>query len=99
MPRKGHENLTILKKMYLGTTGKGHQVSVVFPTNITLLEFFRAILVHKKLFLSMFYPLRDTTSKKNCPVHDRICPIQDTIYAEVLVQSIVNIKGTLKQPF
>ena len=64
----------------------GHQVSVAFPENITLLELFRVILVHKKLFLSTFYQLTDSTPKKNHPVHDRICPVRDAIYAEVLVQ-------------
>ena len=70
----------------------GHQVSVAFPKNITLLEFFRVILVHSKLFLSTFYQLADGTPKKNRPVHD-------LIYAEVLVQLKkypVNIKRTLK---
>ena len=63
-----------------------HQVSVTFPKNITLLEFFRVIFVHNKSFLSTFYQLTDSTPKKNCPVHDRICPICDAIYANVLVQ-------------
>ena len=70
-----------------------HQVSVVFPKNITVLEFCKVILVHKKLFLSSFYQLTDTTPKKNRPV----C---DSIYAEVLVQSkkyLVNLKRTLKK--
>ena len=77
----------------------GHQVSVAFPENITLLEFFRVILVHNKLFLCTFYQLTDSTSKKNRPIRDRICPVRDAIYAEVLVQSkkyLVNIKRTLK---
>ena len=65
----------------------GYQVSLVFPTNIILVEFFRAILVHNKSFLSIFYQLTESTPKKNCPVHDRICPVCDTIYGEVLVQS------------
>ena len=77
----------------------GHQVIVAFPKNIMLLEFFRVILVHNKLFLSTFYQLTDSTPKKNQPVHGRICPICDAIYGEVLVQSkkyLVNIKKTLK---
>ena len=76
----------------------GHQVSVVFPTSIPL-EFFRAILVHNKSFLSTFYQLTDNTPKKKCFVHDKICPIRDAIYAEVLVQLkkyLVNIKRTSK---
>ena len=64
----------------------GHQVSVAFPKNITLLEFFRVILVHNKSFLCTFYQLTDSTPKKDHPVHDRICPVRDAIYAEVLVQ-------------
>ena len=77
----------------------GNQVSVVFPKNITLLEFFKVILVHEKSFLSTFYQLTDSTPKKNRPVGDIICPVRDAIYAEVLVQSkkyLVNIKRTLK---
>ena len=70
----------------------GHQVKVAFPKNITLLKFFRVILVYNKLFLSIFNQLTDSTPKKNCPVHDRICPIRGAIYAEVLVQS----KNTLQ---
>ena len=81
----------------------GYQVDLAFPKNITLLEFFRGILVHYKSFLSTFYQLTDSTpKKKNCPVRDRICPIRDAIYAEVLVQSkkyLVNIEKTLKEPF
>ena len=42
----------------------GHQVSVAFPKNITLLEFFRVILVHSKSFLSTFYQLRDSNQGK-----------------------------------
>ena len=60
----------------------GHQVSVVFPKNTTLLEFFTVILVHNKSFLSNFYQWTGTTPKKNNPVCDRICPIHDAIYAE-----------------
>ena len=66
--------------MYRWPTGMGHQVSVPFPKNITLLEFFRVILVHNKSFLSTFYQLTDSTPKKNRPV-------RDAIYAELLVQS------------
>ena len=76
----------------------GHQVSVALPKNITLLEFLRVILVHNKSFVSTFYQLTDSTTKKNRPVRDRICPVRDAIYAEVLVQSkkyLVNIKRTL----
>ena len=76
----------------------GHQVSVTLPKNITLLEFLRVILVHNKSFVSTFYQLTDSTAKKNRPVRDRICPVRDAIYAEVLVQSkkyLVNIKRTL----
>ena len=69
----------------------GHQVSVVFLKNITLLEFFRVILVHKKSFLSTFYQLTDSTPKKNRLVRDRICPIRDAIYAEVLVETFCQI--------
>ena len=61
------------------------QVSVVFPKNKTLLDFLRVILVHI-LFLSTLYQLTDDTPKKNHLVCDRICPICDTIYAEVLIQ-------------
>ena len=71
--------------MYHWPTGAGHQVSVAFPKNITLLEFFRVILVDNKSFLSTFYQLTDSTPKKNCPERDRICPVRDAIYAEVLV--------------
>ena len=72
-----------------------HQVSVVFPKNITPLEFSKVILVHNKSFLSSFYQLTDRTPKKNHPVCDRICPVCDVIYAEVLVlpkKYLVNIK-------
>ena len=85
--------------MYHWPTGVGHQVSVAFPKNITLLEFFRVILVHNKLFLNTFYQLTDSTPKKNRPVCDKICPVCDMNYAEVLVQSkkyLVNVKKTLK---
>ena len=70
----------------------GHQVSVAFPKNITLLEFFRVILVHNKSFLSTFCQLTDSTTKKNCPV-------RDAIYAKGLLQSkkyLLYIKRTLK---
>ena len=60
----------------------GHQVIVAFPKNIMLLEFFRVILVHNKLFLSTFYQLTDSTPKKR----DRICSVREAIFAEVLVQ-------------
>ena len=85
--------------MYHCPTGMGHQVIVAFPKNIVLLEFFRVILVQNKLFLSTFYQLTDSTPKKNQPVRERICPIRDAIYAELLVQSkkyLVNIKKALK---
>ena len=75
----------------------GHQASVAFPKSITLLEFFRVVLVHSKSFLGTFYQLADSTPKKNCPICDRICPVHNTIYAEVLVQSKlyhVNIERT-----
>ena len=74
-------------------------VSVAFPKNITLLGFFRLILVHNKSFLITFYQLTDSTPKKNLPVRDRICPVRDAIYAEALVQPkkhLLNIKRTLK---
>ena len=64
----------------------GHKVSVAFPKNITLLEFFTVILVHNKSFLSTFYQLTNSTPKKNHPMRDRICPVHDEIYAEVLIQ-------------
>ena len=57
--------------MYHWPTGMGHQVSVAFPKNITLLGFFRVILVCTKLFLSTFYQLTDSTPKKNWPLHDQ----------------------------
>ena len=63
-----------------------HQVSVAFFKNITLLGFFRVILAHNKSFLSTFYQVTDSTPKKNGPIGDRICPVSDAIYAEVLVQ-------------
>ena len=69
----------------------GHQVSVAFPKNITLLDFFPVILVHNKSFLSTFYQLTDSTPKKNRPVRDRICPVRDAIYAEVLVETFCQI--------
>ena len=78
--------------MYHWLTGMGHQVSAAFPKNITLSELCKVILVHNKLFLSAFYQLTDSTSKKNRPV-------RDAIYTEVLVQSkqyLVNINRTLK---
>ena len=54
---------------------------------ITLLKVFRVILVQNKSFLSVFYQLTDSTPKKNRPIRrDKICPIYDAIYAEVLVQ-------------
>ena len=77
----------------------GHQIKEAFPKNIMLLEFFRVILVHNKSFFSTFYQLTDSTPKKNCPVHDRICPVRDGIYTEVFVQSkyfLVTIKRILK---
>ena len=52
----------------------GHHISVAFPKNITLLDFFRVILVHKKLFLFTSYQLTNSAPKKNRPVRDRICP-------------------------
>ena len=64
----------------------GHQVSIAFPKNTTLVEFFRLILVRNKSFLSLFYQLTDSTQKKNHPVRDRICPARHAIYAEVLLQ-------------
>ena len=73
----------------------GHQVSVAFPKNITLLESFRAILVHEKSFLNTFYQLTDSTTKKNC---GRICLVRDAIYAEVLVQSKKYTVRILKIP-
>ena len=85
--------------MYHWPTGMGHQVSVAFPKNITLLEFFRVILVHNKSFLSTQYQWTDSTPKEHRPVRNRIYPVRDAIYAEVLVQSkkyLVNIKRTLK---
>ena len=88
--------------MYHWRSGSGHWVNVAFHKNITFLELFRVILVHKKSFLSTFYQLTDCTPKKNHPVRDRISPVRDAIYAEVLVQSkkyIVNIKRTLNYPF
>ena len=51
------------------------------------------------MVLKYLYQLTDSTPKKNCPVHDRICPIRDVIYAKVLVQLnkyLINIKRTLK---
>ena len=62
------------------------QVSVAFPKNKTLLDFLRVILVHI-LFLSTLYQLTDGTPNKNHLVCDRRCPIRDTVYAEVLIQS------------
>ena len=56
-------------------------------------KIFRVILVHNKSFLSTFYQLIDKTqksyllSKRNRPVHGRICPVRDTIYAEILLES------------
>ena len=55
----------------------GHQVSVAFPKNITLLEFFRVILVHNKSFLSTQYQWTDSTPKENRPVRNRIYPVRD----------------------
>ena len=52
-----------------------------------------------KSFSSSLYQLTDSKLEKNRPVHDRICPIGDTVYAELLVQSKnhrVKIKRTLK---
>ena len=48
-------------------------------------------MVHKKSFLSTFYQLTDSTPKKNRPVGDRICPVGDAIYAEVLVKTFSQI--------
>ena len=99
MSRTEHENLAILWKMYHWPTGKEEEVSVAFPKNTALLQFFKAMLVHKKSFSSTFNQLTDSTPKKNRIVRDRICSGRDTIYAEVLVQSqkyFVNIKKTLK---
>ena len=67
-------------------------VSVVFPI----------ILVHNKSFLSTFYQLIDKTPKRNRPVHGRICPVRDTIYAKILLGSkkyLGNIKRTLNNHF
>ena len=72
--------------MYHWPTGMGHQVNVAFPEDITFLGFFRVILVHNKSFLSTFYHLTDSTPKKSCPVHERICPVCDAIYTKALVQ-------------
>ena len=85
--------------MYHWPTGMGHQVSVVFSTNITLLEFLRANLVQNKSFLSIFYQLAVSTPKKNCHGHDKSCPVHDAIYGEVLIEPkkyFVNIKRTVK---
>ena len=73
--------------MYHWPIDLGYQVSVVFPKNITVLGFFRVILVHNKIFLSIFYQLKDSTPKKTCPVCDRSCPVHLAIYAGVLIQS------------
>ena len=80
----------------------GHQVSLTCPKNMTLLEFFRVILVHSKSFFSTFYQLTDSTPKKDRPICDRICPVRDAVFAEVLVESkkyFVNIKRTLNNHF
>ena len=74
----------------------GNQVGVVFPTNLTLLKFSYS---DKKSFSSSLYQLKDTKLENTRPLHDRICPIGDTIYAGLLVQSknhLVKIKRTLK---
>ena len=77
--------------MYHLPTGIGHQVNVVFPKNITILEIVGAILVHNKSFLSAFHQLTDSTSK-NRPIHNRQVLVQPKKY-------LVNIRRTLKQPF
>ena len=46
--------------MYCWPADMGHQVSVVFSTNITISEFFRAILEYNKAFLSTFCQLTDS---------------------------------------
>ena len=65
-------------------------------------KIFRVILVHNKSFLSTFYQLIDKTTKRNRPVHGRICPVRDTIYAEILLESkkyLGNIKRILNNHF
>ena len=78
--------------MYCWPADMGHQVSVEFSTNITISEFFGAILDYNKAFLSTFCQLTDSTSWQNlshmwCNLCWDIVPIK---------KCLVNIKRKLR---